>query len=149
MDIVRILKKSWLHLCLYHHHSQSGLKLETSAIFYHQAPLKPSKNYTLRRQDLAQKSSDQSQGYLLSDLTLDDDMRTEISSYWDSDAETCLDWMQLIGCETENVVLVTGGALSDGHVLESISRAKMNLAIITIKTKGFGELYKELTEILW
>ena len=76
-------------------------------------------------------------------------MRTEISSYWDSDAETCLDWMQLIGFETENVVLVTGGALSDDHFLESISRAKMNLAIITIKTKGFGELYKELTEILW
>ena len=101
----------------------------------------------------SQKSSDQSKGYLLFDNFLDGDIQTEMISYWDSDTETCLEWMQFIGCEADNIVWVTAGASpyghEGGHVLESISRAKMNLAIITIKTKGFGEDYRELTEILW
>jgi len=66
---------------------------------------------------------------------------------WDNEKETCLDWREFIGCETDSIVLVTVGSGFNGNVLESISRAKMNLAIITIRTTKH-KYYESFNEVL-
>ena len=97
-----------------------------------------------------QQSSDQSKGYLLysGEPTLSDKFFTDLFSSW-GDSETCIEWESFTGCETESVIFITPG-ISGGFSaeLESISRAKVNLAIISIHNKDFDPAYDELVELL-
>ena len=102
------------------------------------------------------QQTDKLQQYLLHDGLLDVGI---LEQCW-GDPGTCLNWRSFVGCEGNSIIMITRGASLGGNAmasfdpgfdggageyLESCSRAKLNLAIITYHQKRYHSYYGLLT----
>ena len=84
------------------------------------------------------QQSKKHQQYLLHDGCLS----TSILKQCWPDQETCFSWDHFVGCEANAIIVLTSSAddsVTASH-LESISRAKINLAIVTYRQKQERDL---------
>ena len=112
---------------------------------------------SIRNQPLQQ--TDKHQQYLLHDGLLDVGI---LEQCW-GDPGTCLNWRNFVGCEGNSIIMITRGASLGGNAmasfdpgfdggageyLESCSRAKLNLGIVTYRKKNLLNYYKNFTRTL-